>query len=517
MSTLDQPIARHTVVHLDFTSAADYDNPLQEIELEVVFQSPSGRELRIDGYWDGGSRFRAAFSPDEAGSWRWRTGCTPADPGLDGREGAFECVLYTGDNPLYRQGPLRVSDDGTHLVGGDGRPFFWLADTAWNGVIRGDDDNWAEYLAIRRRQGFNAIQFVAGSWRGDAVDAYGTPSVSTDAPARVFPEYFQRIDRRVAMINEAGLVAAPVVLWTLLESDIGQRLSEGDAVRYARYVVARYGACQAVWLLGGDGNYARIGYERWKRIGRAVFDGRARRLVTLHPCGCSWPNEEMRNESWFDFAGYQSGHGDGDHDRRWHTQGPPATEWANTPPKPVINLEPNYELAHGYGGIQEHTAANVRRAAWWSLLVSPTAGLTYGHDAIWNWNSRIGPSEGHGQWHDGAVPSYRIGLETEGLEHIGILKAFFDALPWWKLRPAQDRLVDQPGLDDAAAHIAAARTTDGSHLLAYTPRGLPVRLRDAGDRPARWFDPRAGTWRNAQCTDGVYPAPNGKDWLLVLT
>ncbi len=517
MNAQDGRIERHTAVRLDFTSAATYDNPLQEVDLEVIFHAPSGRDCRIDGYWDGGRRFRAAFSPDEVGAWRWRSRCTPGDPGLDGREGTFECVLYTGDNPLVRRGPLQVSEDGTHLVGGDGRPLLWLADTAWNGVIRGDDDNWSEYLATRRRQGFNVIQFVAGSWRGDAVDPYGTPSVATAPPARVFPEFFKRIDRRVAMINALGLVAAPVILWTLLESDIGQRLEEDDAIRYARYVVARYGAYQVVWLLGGDGNYEKLDYERWKRIGRGVFDGRTRRLVTLHPCGRSWPNEAMRDERWFDFAGYQSGHGAGEVDMRWHTQGPPATEWANTPVKPVINLEPNYELAHAYGQDVEHTAANVRRAAYWSLLVSPTAGLTYGHDAIWNWNARIGPSEGHGHWHDAAVPSYRVGLETEGIEHISILKAFFDALPWWKLRPAPDRLVDQPGLDDPAAFIAVAQTTDGTHLLAYTPKGRPVRLRDTGAALARWFDPRGGAWRGAECSDGAYAPPNGKDWLLVLT
>jgi len=28
-------------------------------------------------------------------------------------------------------GPIRVSESGRHFVGRDGRPFFWLGDTAW--------------------------------------------------------------------------------------------------------------------------------------------------------------------------------------------------------------------------------------------------------------------------------------------------------------------------------------------------------------------------------------------------
>ena len=65
--------------------------------------------------------------------------------------GDFQCVPYSGDNPLYRFGPPRMSADRRHLVhagrppegapaagastSGDGVPFFWLADTVWNGPL----------------------------------------------------------------------------------------------------------------------------------------------------------------------------------------------------------------------------------------------------------------------------------------------------------------------------------------------------------------------------------------------
>jgi hypothetical protein len=514
MSIGARAIPEHTLWRQEFYSSRTWDNPLWEVELEIQLCSPSGRRMQIDGYWDGGGCFRAAFSPDEVGRWSWESSC-PADTDLDDRSGQFECIPYAGENQLYRRGPLDVSDDGTHLTTHDGEPFFWLADTAWNGVIRGDDANWEEYLTLRRRQGFNVIQFVACSWRGDHEDGYGTPACTLDHPIRVHPEFFQRIDRRVEMVNEAGLIAAPVVLWTLLETDIGQILAEEDAIRLARYIVARYGQLHVAWFLGGDGDYLKLGPDRWQRIGRAVFGDRPRRLVTLHPCGLNWSNEEFREEPWLDFMGYQSGHSDGDDELRWLTQGPPATNWDRKPHKPVINLEPNYELAHAYGNGAVFTARHVRRAGYWSTLVHPTAGLTYGHDAIWNWNLQLGPSEGHGEWHDSALPSYRVGLETEGIEHLRLLKSFYESLPWWRLRPAQDLLAEQPA--DPTAFIAAARTMDGSHRAVYTPRGGSIRLHAPAASAARWFDPRNGRWCPAELVDGAYTAPNDKDWLLLLT
>ncbi len=43
-------------------------------------------------------------------------------------------------------------------------------------------------------------------------------------------------------INEQGLVAAPVLLWANQRNDLGNTLSEADAIRLIRYQVARYGA-----------------------------------------------------------------------------------------------------------------------------------------------------------------------------------------------------------------------------------------------------------------------------------
>ena len=202
-----------------------------------------------------------------------------------------------GANPRTRICPLRVSAGGTYLEHADGTPFFWLGDTAWNGVLQATAEEWNEYLARRHEQGFSVVQFVTTQWRGGhgGEDVFrGLERTAVNATA------FQRMDERLAAINAAGLVAAPVMLWTLTANDPGQALSEESAVRLCRYMEARWGAHHVAWLLGGDGRYVDAAVERWRRID-ARFRGHHDRPVTMHPCGTSWVAEQFGAEEWFDF------------------------------------------------------------------------------------------------------------------------------------------------------------------------------------------------------------------------
>jgi hypothetical protein len=402
----------HGVCELTFTSSGGCADPTWDCDVLAAFASPSGRTVTVRGFWDGGDVWRVRFSPDEVGTWSYRT--TSEDSALCA-SGSLECVPYEGTNPLYLHGPLRVAASKTYLEHADGTPFFWLGDTAWNGVIRGDDANWDRFLRLRREQDFTVVQFVCCQWRGDALDEFGEAGSTEESPIQINPAFFQRLDHRVARINEEGLLGAPVALWALLESDIGRKLPEKDAIRLASYIVARYDAYQVAWLLGGDGHYQKMGVDRWKNIGRAVFTTGHDRLVTLHPCGINWVGEEFRDEEWYDFIGYQSGHVDKESDLEWTANGPMAKNWANEPRKPIINLEPNYEGAKGYTHQTLFTDYHVRRGAYWSLLAAPLAGLTYGHDSIWNWNLETGPSEGHGNWSNRVVWPWYVGLETPGI------------------------------------------------------------------------------------------------------
>ena len=312
------------------------------------------------------------------------------------------------------------------------------------------------------------------------------------------PAFFRRLDKKVAAIAEAGLVPALVVLWTLTPWDPGLRLGDDDAIRLARYITARYAAFRPLWFLGGDGRYLVEGAaERWKRIGRAVLGTGPREerpLATLHPCGKSWLGAEFRGEPWYDLVGYQSSHGPDCND--WIVQGPPATDWKGDPPLPVINLEPCYEGHFRVGTAERWSLAQVRAAMYWSLLVSPTAGVTYGHHSVWPWCEREESPLDHRR--AGVTPPWRDVLTSEGARSVSALRLLLESLDWWRLRPAPGLLARQPSTDPAA-FVAASAADDGSVAVIYLPRGGSVTLAPAAAAmsPRRWFDPRTAAWAEA--------------------
>lgn len=517
--TLPKPVAKFMVFETGFESAMTYSNPFWDVTVTATLTAPSGQTRQVEAFWDGDQTWRLRFSPTEVGEWRWETQCSnAADTGLHGQTGRVRCEPYAGYNPLYQRGPLEVAPGGTHLQHQDGTPFFWLGDTAWNGAMRSRWHDWVHYLHGRRHKFFTVIQFVTTQWRGMSVDIEGEQAFAGTEQITINPAFFQRLDRKVNAINESYLIAAPVMLWTLTDTDPGSILAEADAIRLARYMVARWGAYQVVWLLGGDGRYLREPalVERWQRIGRAVFDEPRDRLATLHPCGQSWIGDEFRNETWFDFIGYQSGHGDAEEHLRWLVQGPPAQQWADEPLVPVINLEPNYEIHPAYHSQSVFGAYEIRRASYWSLLVSPTAGVTFGHNSIWVWPEEAEVPEGHERI--GPVPSWYVGNDTVGVQSMTVLYEFFEQVDWTGLRPAPQLLREQPGEADPTQFVAAAQSEDGRLAVIYLPVGGTISLTlTAFEGQAQWVDPRTGEAQPIDLnSDFTFTAPDTQDWLLWL-
>ena len=75
---------------ISFTSSNSYENPIQEVRtFEVNFTSPTGIKKTINGFWDGGTTWKARFMPDETGRWSYETICSDIkNTGLNGQKGA---------------------------------------------------------------------------------------------------------------------------------------------------------------------------------------------------------------------------------------------------------------------------------------------------------------------------------------------------------------------------------------------------------------------------------------------
>ena len=507
---------------LTFQSGINYENPIQDGRtFQVIYISPTGRNRTINGFWDGGENWKARFMPDETGTWSFETRFSDTkNDGLNGRKGSFTCISGKNVQEFYKHGQIIHPAGQYHLTYSDGAPFFYLACTAWNGALRSTDSEWDQYLKQRAENNYSVIQFVTTQWRGCDKNSAGQVAFDGSGRIRINPEFFKLMDKKIERINEFGLVAAPVILWTL-QTGAGRELSPGyylpddQAILLAKYIVARYGANHVIWILGGDGNYLGSNEQRWKTIGRGVFDGTQQGVVAQHPQGHSWIGEVYKEEKWLDIIGYQSSHSNAAGTVDWINKGPMSKEWANLPARPLINLEPNYEQI-GF----RITDRDVRNAVYWSLFATPIAGVTYGANGIWPW---LRPGEQILNHSDapGTSPWYQS-IYFPGSIQMGYLATFIKQFEWWNLFPANQLLKEQPGDKVFNQFVSVVRSPDNKTILAYIPTKMTVNIRKPLQitYSARWFNPATNKYTDGTVDDNgqliTVTSPEEADLLLIL-
>src|SRR5580658_5110344 len=304
MPALGGSLSLHTqanvMVELTLSAARNYTDPFNQVNLDVVFIDPTGHEFRVPAFWDGGGTWKARYASPLTGTHYFRTECSPQeDSGLNGLAGTVEITPYTGENPLYRHGPLRVAADHRHLEHFDGQPFFWLGDTWWMGL--GHRLHWPEEFqqltADRKAKGFNVIQMVAGLYpdmfpfdpRGANEAGYPWETNYT----RIRPVYFDAVDRRLEFLVDHGLTPCVVGAWGYFMPWMGVEKMKA----HWRYLIARYGAWPVVWCAAGEANlpwYLAKGFPfddrnqvaDWTEVMRFVrATDPFHRLITVHPTG----------------------------------------------------------------------------------------------------------------------------------------------------------------------------------------------------------------------------------------
>jgi hypothetical protein len=511
------------------TAAKEYGNPLTDVEIAVEFSGPGNIKDVVNAFWDGGRSWKVRYQPQAPGTYQFRVRSSDAsDKALNEQTGTFTASEYKGRNPRYQQGGPTLSQDRHYLVTPGGTPWFFMADTAWNGALLSTADEWKRYLADRAAKKFTAVQLVMTQWRAGRKDEKGQVAFS-GAPMKINPAFFQRMDERLNAVNDAGLVAVPVLLWALTSKDNespGVALGPGEAIQLARYMVARYGAHQVIWMLGGDGDYRAANQSRWKDIGKQVFPaGRKRAPVGLHPRGMNDPWPDYKDEPWLDIFFYQSGHGSDVAKWRWNAMQGMATGWRITPAHPVIDAEINYEGHLSYQGQKKISENEVRRAAYYSVLAGIPAGFTYGAHGIWFWARQPEVPLDHPR--SGQADPWTVCLNYPGAKQMTILRSIFDSVPWWRLRPERE-LLQKDEFDSATFkdYIMPAVSDDRKTAVVYLPDNPDVKLDlkrfegNGGTVEGTWADPRtgkrwsAGKWGKDQQVQ--IKTPGQGDWVLIL-
>ena len=431
-------------VEITFTAAQSYADPFSMVTLDVLFTDPAGQVLRVPAFWAGGSTWKARYASPQPGVHRWTSECNMVqDRGLHGSRGQVVIAPYTGENPLYRHGPLRVAADHRHLAHTDGTPFFWLGDTWWMGLCQRLHwpDEFQKLAANRRAKGFNVIQIVAGLYpdmfpfdpRG--ANEAGCPWETNYT--RIRPEYFDAADQRLRYLVEQGFTPCVVGAWGYFLPWMGVE----KAKQHWRYLVARYGAWPVVWCVAGEANlpwYLAKGFpyddrtlvKGWTEVMRSVrATDPFHRLMTIHPTGMGPLNARhaVDDVALLDFDMLQTPHGQREAVRPTLTAA--TNSYGSTPVMPMLNGEASYEM------LSDTIPAQWPRAMFWVCMMNGAAGHTYGANGIWQCNRRGQPhgASPHGGSY-GVIP-WDDAMRLPGSQQIGFGKKFLEALPWEQCSP----------------------------------------------------------------------------------
>lgn len=433
---------------------------------------------------------------------------------------------------------IHPDPSGHFLVTESGKPFFWLADTAWELFHRLNRAEAEQYLETRRQQGFNVIQAVALA----EMDGIHTPNSNGhvpllgDDPTRPNEFYFRYVDEIIHMAAEKGLYIGLLPTW-------GDKVHGGlwglgpvifnvdNARSYGRFLGQRYrGDNNILWILGGD--RPAEGYQSlWAAMAQGIGEGLGRQpFFTYHPQGGVSSSTWLHESEWLDMNMWQSGHVLLD-TPNWEMI---LSDYERKPSKPVLDGEPNYEdhpidpfLRKWQADFGRFTDYDVRKQAYRSVF-SGACGHTYGHHSVWQfWNLKREPI-------NFPMPAWDEAILRPGATQMVHLKKLMLSRPYLNRIPDQSLLPDvQPTLPvdnkvhyvpARAAYPCATRADDGSFAMVYFPQAeqrLRVDLGCFSDKvSASWYDPRngrthaAGKFTNER-TDFTSPVA-GPDWVLVL-
>lgn len=515
------------VQEFSFSSGKTYTDPFNQVELDVIFTDPRGKEYRMPAFWAGEQIWKVRFGAPTSGKYSFRTvSSDAANADLHGKTGEIVVSEYAGGNLLLKHGPIRVAADRLHFEHEDGTPFFWLGDTWWMALchrLRWPDDFQA-LAADRVKKGFTVVQIIAGLYPDmPAYDPRGANEAGYPWEAeyaRINPKYFDMADLRIQELINRGLAPCIVACWGYFLGFMGV----AKLKQHWRNIVARWGAYPVIWCLAGEGTMpyylsqnkeadSAAQKKAWTEIARYVRSiDPQHHPITIHPS--STARDSVEDPAVLDFDMLQTGHSD--RKSYSNTVDTLTAEVARTPRMPVLVGEVCYE------GIMDENRQEVSRFAFWASILSGAGGHTYGADGIWQVNTPeepYGPSP-HGRSWGG--PSWDKAAQLPGSEQLGLAKQFLARFEWWRLEPHPEWVDPHWSKQDYQLPYAAG--IPGTLRIVFIPptwEPPTIKSLEAGvSYRATFFDPRNGkdvaigdvspeTWK-------VPITPTFEQWILVL-
>ncbi len=522
------PVPQWTTFEITLESKRDYDNPYTDVDVWCVFTNQAGDELRRPAFWDGGNVWKVRFAPVDAGSrWTWISAASDnSDAGLHHVTGELSSTNYVGENPLIREGLLRMSPQQRSVLHHSGASFLMVGDTAWSIPFRATLPQVQQYAQNRKSKGFNTTLLSVVQPDRQAV---GPDERNTEQGfARAFhdleaghmkelsPAYFQTLDNFVNVLLEHEIVPVYAVMlhgygWKG-QGCLGNSLEGAEYVRFCKYLLARYGSAPAMWLLSVDGAGNAPGIveggqilQEWDCYGQPTG-------IHYNPCDdfiatwakdlpdplkyCMHGNKSHQDANWLDFQWAQTGHG-GEHQYHKVEQ-----MYDNLPIKAVANGEPTYEgMDEGKNGLGWWQGEE----AWMQLMSGGTMGVVYGSCSIWRWKITDGET-GWDSWTEQQL-SWKNSLDLEGSSYVGILGKILSEFDLTDIQRRWDLADGKPLLAIPGSLYVAYLNAGGTIEIEGVPVGMQY----------HWADPRTGMNRAPMRYEGgSFTAPTTGEWVLIV-
>jgi hypothetical protein len=442
--------------------------------------------------------------------------------------GAAVAAVPTHAGPLPQ---LKVSENRRFLVTADGRPFFWLGDTAWELFHRLNREDAERYLRNRAERRFTVIQAVALAELDGLNDPnpYGHTPLKNNDPAQPNEDYFAHVDWIVAKANALGLYVGFLPTWGdkwHRRSGAGPEIFTPENARvYGEWLGRRYKGAGIIWIVGGDRSIETEAHKaivRAMALGLRAGDGGAH-LITFHPPGGAGSATWFHDDDWLDFNMRQNGHVTEFTGRYDQTR----ADYDRTPVKPVLDGEPIYEdhpVSFNAKQLGHSIASDVRRPLYWDLFTG-AFGHTYGHHSVWQmWTPQRKPI-------NNPLMPWAEAIDQPGAAQMQHGRALMELRPFLSRVPDPEIVVtgsvptSVPGA--GRYRFVATRDQEGTYAMVYAPVGRPFTVRLSKIKGPRvrawWFDPRTGaaqpigTLANTGDREFTPPAHGEMlDWVLVL-
>jgi hypothetical protein len=470
-------VGLYETLELVFTAETSPANPFDTYLLRLEVTAPNGGVRTVEGFFDGdgqggqdGRIWKARLSPDQIGTWRWRTvRGDAADAALAGLSGEFEVI------PTGLTGGLVA--DGRYFRYQNGQPTYLVGNFLdFSGGLRSTHTYMSETTSneqraaiLARQTDFHQVNKVnlylanKGDYNGQAVTPWLGTAKQNDK-SRLDVARWQQWDQHLLTFKSRNMLTQ---LWFFADDSNFQNLSSDQINRLTRYAMARTsGFNHTLYVLALEWQET-FDKNRVKAMGEYVAAHNPwQRPVSVH--NLTLTGWEFSGQNWASFIASQAGNDS-------------SCSVVNTYARDLRSRENLPHLSEEFGLLKSDSDTALRYRLW-ANFTGGAAGSGTGSDLA-------------------ALVRF---IETS-------------RIPYLRMQPA-NQLLSGGG----APRYALAE--NGHHYLVYSEGGTFSLNLSGQNLRAAWFNPRdpkanlIGATSVASGTVSFTPPSDSKlDWVLWVT